>query len=321
MTPRGDAKLPRVLDLKSAALALSLVPLVGVVELFLHVKQTTVDVVPEKDWRAARDAVAKDLRPDDLVTFAPFWSDPLGRRSFGDEIMTPRRAARSDEARFPRAWEVSIRGFHDPTLERWKKVSEQRLGGVTVTLLENPAPEKVISDLLDFVTPERMSVARVDANGESPCGFQHGPTSGGSTVVPQGLLVPGDKFVCPGGHVGVTVLHDLQHHPRVCINTNAGQGTLRLKFTGVTFGESIVGHSGIQWMGERGPSKNVATVTFSALDHTIATHLHRHGVGWVNFELPTPELAGKRADLVADVGGNVDRFFCFEATTRTRSAP
>jgi hypothetical protein len=297
------------------------VPLVGALELVLHVKQTTVDVVPEKDWAAAREAVAKDLKPDDLVTFAPFWSDPLGRRSFGDEIMTPKRAARSDEARFGRAWEVSIRGFHDPTLERWKKVSEQKYGGVTVTLLENPAPEKVVSDLLDFVVPDRLSVSRIDANGESQCAFQRGATSGGSTVVPQGLLVPADKFVCSGGHVGVTVLHDLTHHPRVCINANAGQGTLRLKFSGVTFGDSIVGHSGIQWMGERAPSHNVATITFIVNDRPIGTHLHRHGAGWVNFELPTPELAGKRADLVADVGGQVDRFYCFEATTRTRNAP
>jgi hypothetical protein len=299
---------------------LAAVPLVGVLELVLHVKQTTVDVVPEKDWVAAREAVAKDLKADDLVTFAPFWTDPLGRRTFGDAIMTPKRAARSDEARFARAWEVSIRGFHDPTLERWKTVSEQKHGAVTVTLLENPARESVVSDLLDFVNPERLSVTRLDANGESPCAYSRGATSGGSTVVPQGLLVPADKFVCSGGHVGVTVLHDLTHHARLCINANAGQGALRLKFSGVTFGESIVGHSGVQWMSERGPSRNVETITFSALDRPIGTHLHRHGAGWVNFELPTPELAGKRADLVAEVGGQVDRFYCFEATTRTRSA-
>jgi hypothetical protein len=300
---------------------LAAMPLVGVVELILHVKQTTADVVPDKDWASARDAVAKDLKPDDLVTFAPFWTDPLGRRTFGDEIMIPRRAARSDDARFLRAWEVSIRGFHDPTLERWKKVSEQKHGAVTVTLFENPAPERVVADLLDFVHPDRMSVSRVDANGETQCTFQHGSTAGGSTVVPQGLLVPADKFLCAGGHVGVTVLHDLTHHPRVCINANAGQGTLRLKFVGVTFGESIVGHSGIQWMGERNASRTVATVTFMANDRPIGTHLHRHGAGWVNFELPTPELAGKRTDLVADVAGQVDRYFCFEASTRSRSAP
>ena len=39
------------------AWALCAVPLIGVVELVLHVKQTTSDVVPDADWTAARDAV------------------------------------------------------------------------------------------------------------------------------------------------------------------------------------------------------------------------------------------------------------------------
>ena len=39
---------------------LAAVPLVGAIELVLHVKQTTVDVVPEKDWTSARDAVANE---------------------------------------------------------------------------------------------------------------------------------------------------------------------------------------------------------------------------------------------------------------------
>lgn len=303
------------------AIVLSAVPLVGIVELALHIHQVR-DVVPDSDWAAARDAVAKELRPDDLVTFAPYWTDPLGRRTFGDAIMTMRRAGRSDEARFARAWEVSIRGFHDPTLEKWKKVSEQRHGDVTVTLLENPAPEKVVDDLLDFVDPTRMTVSRVDGPGaESACPFQRGATAGGSTVVPQGLLVPGDKFVCNGGHVGVSVLHALDHHPHVCINATPLQGaTVKLVFKGVTFGESLTGHSGVQWVSERVPSQERTTVAFSAFDRPIATHTHKLGAGWVGFELPTADIAGKKGDLVAEIGGSQQRYFCFEATTRNRGA-
>lgn len=296
-----------------------MVPLVGIVELALHVHQVH-DVVPEADWAAARDAIARDLRPDDLVSFAPTWTDPLGRRTFGDSIMTFKRAGRSDEARFARAWEVSIRGMHDASLAKWKKVSEQRHGAVTVTLLENPAPEKVIDDLLDFVDPARMTVSRVDGASESACSFQHGPTSGGSTVVPQGLLVPGDKFVCNGGHVGITVLHALDHRPHVCINATPLQGaTLKVVFKNVTFGESLTGHSGVQWVSERAPSSERTTVAFSAFDRPIATHTHKLGAGWVGFELPTNDIAGKKGDLVAEIGGSQQRYFCFEATTRNRS--
>jgi hypothetical protein len=303
-------------------MALAAVPLVGLVELAMHVHQVR-DVVDESNWVSARGAVIKDLRPDDLVTFAPYWSDPLGRRTFGDEIMTLRRAARSDEERFPRAWQVSIRGARDATLAGWKKLDEQRHGDVTVTLFENPAPRSVVDDLLDFVGAERMSVSRLDASGvEAPCVFQRGASAGGSTVVPQGLLVPADKFVCQGGHAGISVLHALDHHPHVCINATPPQGgVLRLKFVGVTFGESLVGHSGVQWVAERNPSQERTTVAFSAFDRPLGTHTHKLGAGWGGFELPTPELEGKKGDLVADVGGSQQRYFCFEATTRKRGTP
>ena len=297
------------------------VPLVGIVELVLHVKQTA-SVVRDEDWTAARDAVKAELQPDDLVSFAPFWADPLGRRSFGDAIATTRREGRSDERRFRRAFEVSIRGAHDPALARWKTVSEKRTGDVTVTLLENPDYTMVLDDLLDLATPDRLAVTRVDAAGEQPCPFVRGGTSGGSTVVPQGLLVPGDKFACPGGHVGIAVLHALDHHPHVCLYATPIQGsTLRLRFSNVTFGTALFGHSGIQWVAERTPAPEKVAMTFSAFDHLLGQHFHKVGVGWVGFELPTPELEGKKGELVAEIASSAQKQFCFEATTRKPKVP
>jgi hypothetical protein len=302
-----------------ASLLLCAVPLVAVVELVLHVKQTTADVVPEADWTAARDLVKAELRPDDLVVFSPFWADPLGRRSFGAEIATFKREGRSDERRFQRAWEVSIRGSHDPELGRWKKAKEQKTGQVTVTLLENPDYTKVLDDLVELATPERLAVSRVDGGGsEQACVYQRGQSAGGSTVVPQGLLTPADKFICPGGgHVGVAVLHALDHHPHVCLYaTPMPSATLRLRFGDVTFGPSLHGHSGIQWQSERTPAGEKLAVTFSAGGHLLGTHFHKVGAGWTGFELPTAELAGKKAELIVDVGSSGQRQFCFEATTR-----
>ena len=117
---KGAAKPKDRSRLAIAGLLLSAVPLVSVVELLLHVKQTTSDVVPESDWAAARDAVKAELQPNDLVVFEPFWSDPLGRRTFGHEIATMKREGRSDVRRFPRAFEVSIRGAHAGELAGWK---------------------------------------------------------------------------------------------------------------------------------------------------------------------------------------------------------
>lgn len=292
-------------------------PFVSVIELALHAKQVGPDVVPDTDWAAARDVVKAEVGAADLVTFAPFWADPIGRRSFGDAIATLKREGRSDERRFARAWEVSIRGAHDATLAGWKKTKEQTTGKVTVSLYENPDYTKVIDDTVDLVSPDRLSVSRVDASGEQPCPYQQGVSAGGSTVVPQGLLTPANKFVCSGGHVGVAVLHAIDHHPHLCVVATPMQNaTLRLRFGGVTFGSSVHGHSGIQWISERTPAPEKVSVTFSAQGHLIGAHHHKVGVGWVGFELPTNELDGQKGDLTVDVGPSTQHQFCFEATTR-----
>lgn len=297
---------------------LCLVPLVGLGELLLHAKQVSADVAPEADWAAARELVEAALRADDLVVFAPYWADPIGRSVFGDEIATLGRAARSDERRFARAFEVSIRGARDEALEGWRELERHAAGAVTVTLYENPAHTEIIDDLVALAAPERLTVSRVDEEAEQPCRFQRGASAGGSTIVPQGLLTPADKFVCPGGgHVGVAVLHDLGHRPRLCLYATPLQGaSLRLRFSGVRFGESLFGHSGVQWVSERKPSAERVSIAFSTPDHRVGDHFHKVGAGWTGFELPTPELDGRTADLVAEIPPASQRQFCFEATTR-----
>ena len=298
--------------LERAGWLLCAVPLIGLAELVLHVKQTGPDVVPDADWARARDIVKADLKPEDGVVFEPFWADPIGREMFGGEIMTLKRAGFSDYRRFQRTYEVSIRGAHQPELAGWKKVKEEKAGGVTVTLLENPDYAPVLDDLVDLATPDRLSVSA----GDVPCPFQRGATAGGSTVVPQGLLIPADKWQCSGGHVGVAVLHAMDHHGHVCLYATPMAVPLRLKFKDVAFGTRLVGHSGVQWIDERNPTPEKIEVVFSAFDHMIAPVFHKVGKGWTEFELPTDELAGKKGELVVDIEPAKERQFCFEATTR-----
>jgi hypothetical protein len=293
------------------------VPLIGVAELVLHVKQTG-DVVPGSDWDQARDAVRADLHPDDLVLFAPFWVDPVGREHFGDELAGIKREARPDETRFARAFEVSIRGAHREEIAGWKKVSEKSVGKITIGVYENPSPAKVMTDLVDRIHATGASVSRVDKGVEQPCTFQHGQGQPGGLSVPQGPAIPGDKFVCPGGgYVGVATLHALDHHPHLCIFATppGGPSAIRIRFHDVTFGESIHGHTGVQWVDERFAAGDRILTSFSAFDRPLGTAIHRPGAGWVFFEFPTPELAGKKGELVAEVSGS-QKHFCFEADTR-----
>lgn len=299
--------------------ALAAVPLIGIVELVLHVKQTTRDVVGDEDWIAARDAVRTEAKPDDLVMFAPFWSDPLGRKWLGDDLAGIKREARPDESRFARAIEVSVRGAHREELAGWKKSSERQVGKLTIGVYENPTPVKILTDLTDLVAPERMVVSRVENGVETPCAWARGAGQPGGLGVPQGPAVPGDKFNCAGGgYVGLAVLHALDHHPHLCIFATppGGVGILKIKLPNVTFGASLHGHSGVQWLTERTPSGERIQVAFSAFERPIGANVHRVGAGWTGFEFPTPELAGKRGDLVAEVTGSAQRAYCFEADTR-----
>ena len=301
-----------------AHVALAAVPLVGIVELVLHAKQTTSDVVSASDWTAARDALTGEVKRDDLVIFAPFWADPIGRERFGDELAGLRREARPDESRFLRAFEVGIRGAHRAELEGWKKTSEKTVGKITIGTYENPAPVKLLADLMDLIGTDRVTVTRVDGASETACPFQHGIGQPGGLGVPQGPAVPGDRYVCSSGaYVGAAVLHALDHHPHLCLFVSPqGGGSLRVRFSRIAFGTSLHGHSGVQWVNERTPSAERITLSFSAFDRPIGENVHKVGAGWTGFEFPTPELAGKNGDLVAEVGTATPRAYCFEADTR-----
>jgi hypothetical protein len=293
--------------------AFAAVPLAGLLELVAHVVQTH-GVVPDSDWKTARAYVAKEAQKDDLVAFAPRWTDPIGREIFGREIATLEREGRPDETRFPRALEVSIRGAHVPALASWSKAGEQRFGGVTVTTWTNPAPSHVIDDLVSHVDANGMRVAR----SEQDCPFVHAGAESGSLGYGPG--VPADRFACPaGGFVGKSVVTDLDYYPHRCIYAPPQGGPpVRLTFVDVAFGQTLHGHHAIYVEAERNRQGAPVTLTFKAGGVVLGSVVHNDGDGWKPFELDTSSLSGQRADLVAEVSapnGN-RRQYCFEADTR-----
>lgn len=294
------------------------VPAVGLVELLAHVVQIST-VVPERDWRAARAYVAAQAKPEDLIAFTPRWADPLGREFFGPGLATLEREARDDETRFPRAFEVSIRGFHLPALSGWKRTDRRTFGGVSVTTLENPAPATVLSDLVSMLDPQHLGVSLVQgADRESDCSFVPN-----ASVVSGGLgagmpLSGGPRFVCPGNAaVATTIATDLDYYPHRCIYAAPpGDSTLRMRFSSVAFGRALSGHHDVYI--ETGPDGLPLTIVFKTDETVIGRATYRDGDGWKTFEFDTSTLAGKRADLVVEVssGGGGRRGYCFEASTR-----
>lgn len=293
------------------------VPALALLELALHAWQTTVGIVPEADWKAAREVVKAKVQPDDLVIFAPTWTDPLGREYFGDEIASLSREAFPDVTRFPRAFEVSIRGKHRAELEGWRETGRESVGKITITTLENPSPIKVIDDLVRHATAAGMSVQRVDGERATQCPFVQAGAQTGALGFGPG--VPSERFVCPnGGFVGVSVLQPIDHTARRCFYAPppGGESVIRLRFANVRFGKALHGHHGIHWHQERGGTP--VTLVWKADGKVIGRVVHNDGDAWKGFELDTRELEDKTGELIAEVTSPnaARRQYCFEADTR-----
>ena len=291
------------------------VPVVAVLELAAHVVQTR-SVVPDADWTAAKTIVQRSAHPDDLVVFAPRWTDPVGRLDFGAQMATVEREAYADVTRFPRAFEVSIRGEHVKDLAGWKKVGEEHAGKVTVTTFENPSWTKTVDDLLAHVSPTAMEVTVGDAG--RACPWMHTQAQTGNLGF--GPAIPADRFACGRTFAGISVIADLDYRAHRCLYAPppGGPEPLRVTFKDVTFGDVLHGHHGLYVEAERNEDGAPISLAFSVGGKVLGRVSHADGQGWKEFELPTGELKGQRGDLVAEVSAanGHRRMYCFEAITR-----
>ena len=313
---------PVVVALKPASplrrFAFLAIPAVAIAEILLHLVQTHT-VVTDAEWRAARDAVRAVVQPADLVAMAPYWTDPIGREVFKDDILSMAREARPDATRFPRAIEVSIRGQHLAELASWKRVDEKKVGPVTLTILENPYFTPVKDDLVDHVAPGRMAVSLVGGNGSSECVFTHGTALTGPLGF--GPAVPADRFTCPqGAMIGATVMQPGDYRPHRCLYTQplGGGKTLRVRFLDVTFGDVLHGHAGLDWDSTAHTEEPPVTLTWKIGERTLARVIAGNEDGWKPFALDTRDLKGQRGEVVAEVSSpsSRNRLYCFEADTR-----
>lgn len=137
---------------------------------------TNAASVPGDDaWARAAKVVRAAYKPGDLIVFAPSWVDPTGRMHLGD-LIPIEMAARMDDAKYARIWELSIRGAHRDE----RPAFEQEVDGVLVRRYER-TPARVLAEVL----PDRLAIAEV---GFEPhrCIQASGPTK---VTLPAGALV------------------------------------------------------------------------------------------------------------------------------------
>jgi hypothetical protein len=119
----------------------------------LAVVETTVALVApsrapkDADWAAAAREIRAAFAPGDLIVAAPAWADPIMRLHLGD-LVPLAVAARFDDARFGRVWEIGQRGAHAPEASRGSVALERRFGALTLRRVDR-SPAVVTYDFLE----------------------------------------------------------------------------------------------------------------------------------------------------------------------------
>jgi hypothetical protein len=236
--PRGFVRL-----LPALALA------AGVLELVLHLRQTRPRD-DASDYKAVRAALLSSLTPNDLVVFAPVWTDPIGRQVFGDALGLS-RAGYPDTSRYARIFEVSRDDETLPSL-RALPVREVRLyGGLSVREHTNDASELVRDDLLQHIPAQAQLFA-----GDRACPWTQGRAEAG----PWGVAKPSATYACGGGSSwGAKIMMlDGGYQSRYCMYTQSGS---RIEFEDVKFGKQIVVHLGFHRAQEQAAQTEGVQVT------------------------------------------------------------
>lgn len=235
----------------------------------------------EADWNAAAAAVREGFRPGDLIVAAPAWADPILRVHLGD-LIPPEVAARMDDQRFARVWEIGQRGARSPEGERGRVTADRRFGHLRVRLVERPAP----SVTYDFVA--RWNDAQLDP-----------PAAGGRTL--QRKIVEVDQRL------------------RLALMTEPMAGRpVVITFPAVPLGRELAIATGLHdtWMRKAAHGTVEARVLIG--DRAVALPETTNDSGWTETRVETSAEDGRTLPVRLEIrsAAPFDRFFSFAAEAR-----
>jgi hypothetical protein len=276
-----------------------------VVSLLAIVETTVALVAPSRaptdaDWAAAAAAVRARFRPGDLIVAAPAWADPILRVQLGD-LIPPEIAARMDDDRFARVWEVSQRGAQAPAAAGGTTTIDDQFGRLRVRLVERPG-EIVTYDFVARWADARVS--RRDATG---------------AVVACALA--GDRIACPAP--GNNSLHrqlvEVDQKLREALLTQPVAGAaVVIEFPAVPLGRALVIATGLHdtWM--RKAARGTVEARLTVGDQTTELPVTGDDSGWTRTRIDTGARAGQTVTVRLEItsAAPLDRFFAFAAEAR-----
>ena len=278
----------------------------AVVVSLLAVVETTVALVApslaptDADWAASAAAVRAGFRPGDLIVAAPAWADPILRVQLGD-LIPPEIAARMDDDRFARVWEVSQRGAEAPAGARGTATLDQRFGRLRVRLVERPA--EIVS--YDFVA--RWADARVSRRDIT-----------GAIVA---CRLAGDRIVCPAP--GNNSLHrqlvEVDQKLREALLTEPVAGAaVVIEFPAVPLGRALVIATGLHDTWRRKAARGTVEARLTVGDQTTELPVTSDDSGWTRTRIDTTPRAGQTIPVKLEItsAAPFDRLFAFAAEAR-----
>ncbi len=242
------------------------------------------------------------FRPGDLIVAAPGWADPMLRVHLGD-LIPPEVAARMDDDRFARVWEVSQRGARAPAAQEGNGTTtfDERFGRLRVRLLERPG-RTVTYDFVAHWADARVS-RRDAAGGVVAC------------------ALAGDRITCPAP--GNNSLHrqlvEVDQRLRQALLTEpVANAAVVIEFPAVPLGNVLVIATGLHdtWMRKAARGTVEARVTVG--DQTTELPVTGDDTGWTGTQIDTSARAGQTVAVQLEItsADPLDRFFAFAAEAR-----
>jgi hypothetical protein len=252
----------------------------------LALVETTVALVApsrapkDEDWEAAAHEIRAAFAPGDLIVAAPAWADPIMRLHLGDLVPLP-VAARFDDARFGRVWEIGQRGAHAPEASRGAVALEKRFGALTLRRVDRE-PAVVVYDLLDHWTEGRVT-RRSPGRPEVECPWS------------------GDRFQCPD--IGFnfvrleTVEVDTTVHRGLLAQPVGINAAVVLDYPAVPLGKELVVATGLHDLWQRKAAHGVVDLRVFVAGTPQAAIEATNDTGWQRTRIDTSAYAGRVVDL------------------------
>jgi hypothetical protein len=265
----------------ASRLALVVAAAIGV----LAVVETTVALLApsrapkDADWQAAAQEIRAAFASGDLIVAAPAWADPIMRLHLGDLVPLP-VAARFDDARFGRVWEIGQRGAHAPEAVRGAVALEKRFGALTLRRVDRP-PAVIVHDFLEHWTEARVT-RRSPGRPDVPCPWN------------------GDRFQCPDISFNFvrleTVEVDLAVH-RGLLAQPVGNATVVIDYPAVPLGRELVVATGMHDVWQRKAGHGVVDMRVLVEGTPQAAIEATNDTGWQLTHIDTSAHAGRVVDV------------------------